>query len=109
MLANAKDDDRAVGLKLRGQKSAWPYPAELLSLKSESLSPLSSLVELPDRDVPEESIENQTTLGDSAFCTVRRPNTPKDDAPERRDGVFAFVLLIQRRWIDWTVENIQRF
>ena len=73
MLANAKDDDRAVGLKLRGQKSAWPYPAELLSLKSESFSPLSSLVELPDPETYQKKVSKiRQLLGDDAFVPLAR-------------------------------------
>ena len=76
MLANAKDDDEAVGLKLPGQKSAWAYPAELLSLKSESLgasSPSSLSVELPDPETYQKKVSKiRQLLGDDAFAPLAR-------------------------------------
>ena len=78
MLANAKDDDEAVGLKLPGQKSAWAYPAELLSLKSESLgasSPSSLSVELPDPETYQKKVSKiRQLLGDDAFAPLARIN-----------------------------------
>jgi len=78
MLANAKDDDEAVGLKLPGQKSAWAYPAELLSLRSESLgasSPSSLSVELPDPETYQKKVSKiRQLLGDDAFAPLARIN-----------------------------------
>ena len=76
MLANAREDDDAVGLKLPGRESAWAYPAELLSLKSESSSASSSSslsVELPDPETYQKKVSKfRQLLGDDVFAPLAR-------------------------------------